>query len=153
MDAGRGAATNYKSQAGVQFVGMIVSAFGGIADVFDRQLQMKILQLGSTSNLNVSQRYVSLFAKGALYSGAVILAGVEFYKAYNAFQKEQYILTGLYSLNGFFVFYSHPILVISKFISVHFSCKPIHILVTRIHQIYRFRRFFWIFHPFNKFLR
>lgn len=32
MDAGRSAATNFKSQAGVQFVGMIVSAFGGIGE-------------------------------------------------------------------------------------------------------------------------
>jgi hypothetical protein len=65
----------------------------------DRQLQVKILQQSNNSLTRLQGRY-AFGAKVGLYGGAILLALVELMKVKNAFQKDQYIISGLYFANG-----------------------------------------------------
>lgn len=104
MDAGRGVMTSgFNSQTGVVFIGMIVSALGGVADVLDRQLKMRMGLLSSSVEIEIAQKITKYTARYALYAGALILAGVELKKAYGALGKDHYVLAGLYAGNAFLI--------------------------------------------------
>jgi len=103
ISATQGAAKGINLQTGTNFVGVIAATLGNIADVMDRQLQMRILQLGEIKSLVKLQGRYAVGAKIGLYGGALLLAVVEWMKAYDAWQKDKYIITGLYIANGFIV--------------------------------------------------
>lgn len=103
IGATQGVATGVNLQTGTNFVGVIAATFGNVADVLDRQLKMKIAQLGESPALKLKQLRMERFAKIGLYGGALLLAFVEWMKAYNAWQKDKYLITGLYVANGFIV--------------------------------------------------
>lgn len=100
IGATQGVATGVNLQTGTNFIGVIAATFGNVADVLDRQLQMKILQLGETKSLVKLQGRYALGAKIGLYGGAILLAIVEIFKAYDALKKDQYAIMNLYGINA-----------------------------------------------------
>lgn len=107
MDATNGILrSGFSWQTVANFTGVIAATFGNIADVMDRQLKMKISQLGSTKALDKLQKRYGLGAKVGLYAGAILLALIELMKAGNAIKKEQYYLATTYGLNAILIFAS-----------------------------------------------
>ncbi len=106
ISATQGVATGVNRQTGMNFIGVIAATLGNVADVMDRQLQMKILQLGEIKSLVKLQGRYAVGAKIGLYGGAVLLAAVEVFKAYEAYKKDQYIIMTLYGVNAFVVFFT-----------------------------------------------
>lgn len=92
--------TGVNLQTGTNFIGVIAETFGNVADVLDRQLKMKIAQLGESPALKLKQLRMERFAKIGLYGGALLLAFVEWMKAYNAFKKDHNFIGYLYVGNS-----------------------------------------------------
>ncbi|EPG37511.1 T6SS effector BTH_I2691 family protein [Acinetobacter colistiniresistens] len=101
IGAAQGIATDINRQSVTNLIGVFGATLGNVADVMDRQLQMKILQLGEIKSLVKLQGRYALGAKIGLYGGAILLAGVEWMKAFDAWQKDKYVITSLYTANGF----------------------------------------------------
>lgn len=80
-------ATGVNLQTGTSFIGVIAATFGNVADVLDRQLQMKMIEVGKTAKLSYLKGWTKRISLGGLYGGAILLAAVEWMKAYNAWQK------------------------------------------------------------------
>ncbi|WP_227591933.1 MULTISPECIES: hypothetical protein [unclassified Acinetobacter] len=59
-------------QTGTNFIGVIAATFGNVADVLDRQLQMKVLQVGESAKLRYLKGWATRIARGGLYWNAKI---------------------------------------------------------------------------------
>ncbi|WP_257222643.1 MULTISPECIES: hypothetical protein [unclassified Acinetobacter] len=90
-------------QTGTNFIGVIAATFGKVADVLDRQLKMKMLQVGESAKLRYLKGWAKRIACGGLYGGAILLAIVEIFKANDAFKKDQYAIMTLYGINAIVV--------------------------------------------------
>ncbi len=92
--------TGVNLQTGTNFIGVIAATFGKVPDVLDRQLRMKIAQVGKTAKLTYLKGWTKRVASGGLYGGAILLAVVEWMKAYNAFKKDHNFIGYLYVGNS-----------------------------------------------------
>lgn len=106
IGATQGVATGANLQTGTNFIGVIAATFGNVADVLDRQLQMKMIEVGKTAKLSYLKGWTKRISLGGLYGGAILLSAVEVFKAYDAFKKDQYIIMTLYGVNAFVVFFT-----------------------------------------------
>lgn len=79
--------TGVNLQTGTNFIGVIAATFGNVADVLDRQLQMKVLQVGESAKLRYLKGWATRIARGGLYGGATIFAALEFKNAWISFNR------------------------------------------------------------------
>ncbi len=106
ISATQGVATGVNVQTGMNFVGVIAATLGNIADVMDRQLHMKIAQIGETAKLTFLKGWAKRIAIGGLYGGAILLAAVEVLKGNDALKKDQYFIMASYYVNAVVIFFT-----------------------------------------------
>lgn len=106
ISATQGAAKGFNLQTGTNFVGVIAATLGNIADVMDRQLHMKMAQVGETAKLTYLKGWTKKITKVGLYGGALLLAAVEVFKGNDALKKDQYFIMTSYYVNAVVVFFT-----------------------------------------------
>lgn len=102
LEALRGTSGKLDSTA-TQLAAVLSATIGNIADVFGRQLKIKVQMYGETTQSRENLIRLNRIMKTGLYGGAILLSSLEFYRAVGALRNQQTLLATLYATNGILI--------------------------------------------------